>query len=159
MKTPKWWTHFITNIVTPSNLRTYAGRVKETPLLVAKKGIVVITPNGLGTIRNVNMNTSISSKKVTVDLYRGYPKDIPLIDIKQYVVLHTPTNQIFPIASTEYRYIYTVDQPIEYRLSNRNLALLTDSCKKSLSNVYAWNKLKHGYIIINELKKKHIKLI
>lgn len=150
---PKWLIKLINRTVMPSNHRIYTGKVKEVPLLIAKKGVVVITPNGLGTIRSIN-----PTSKIIVDLYRGYPKEFSLALIKQYVIIHTPTNQIFPISSTEYRYIYTIDQLIEYRISNKNLVLLTDSCKESLQNVYVWNKLKHGHIIINELKKGNIKL-
>lgn len=153
MTLPKWLINVINRAVIPSNRRVYTGRIKETPLIVAKKGITVITPNGLGTIRSIDTNG-----KLTVDLYRGYPKEFSSATIKQYAIVHAPTNQIFPVNSTEYRYIYTINQPIEYRITNRNLVQLTDSCKDTLRNVYVWNKLKHGHIIINELKKGNIKL-
>ena len=146
--------------ILPSNKVQYVGIIKEVPLLTPKEGITVLTPQGLGVIATLGSDgfNKTSTAKVWLFNNKKYYKTYPINSLRQYVVYHTPSSQILPLASNEYRYIYGSNQQIRYRVSNRLNIILTDECKKENQIIYNHSKKKDGYVLLKALRKGEIKL-
>lgn len=145
--------------VLPSHKVVYRGTIKDVPLLSNfKPGIVVMTPQGLGVLQPFNEGVIDKNSKVKVYLFRRYYKEFPLNSLRQYVVYHSPTGQILPLVSTDYRYIYGNDHEIEYRISTNQNVLLTDRCKQINQVIYDHSKKRDGYVLIKALRKGEIKI-
>lgn len=132
--------------------KLYNGTVHEVPVIKVKAGIVVLTPQGLGTIKYIDNN------QITCDLFKGYQKTFNSVDLRQYSIVHT-TGQIIPITPCDYKFLYGEGQSVQYRISNKCYAILTQDCKNHYEDIFHYNKTKYGYIIIQEIKNNKLTLV
>lgn len=146
--------------VLPATKIAFIGTIKEVPILTdsIKSGMVVLTPNGLGVIKSFDGGGINKNTTVVVWLFKKYHKQYPLNTLRQYIVYHTPTGQIIPLSSTDYRYIYGNNQTVHYRISNRLNIVLTDACKKEHQLIYNYSKKRNGEVLLKALRKGEIKI-
>ena len=142
-----------------SNSIIHEGHVLTVAPVDLRIGQTVITPNGLGEIKFVILDW-ISSKPEYVDvlLYRGYIKRYKVFSLQQYVVLHKPSGQFIKLSSANYRYIYMNRQPVNYRVTNRLYAQLTNESKTESAYVKTLNKQRGGLHCLRVLTKYNLEI-
>jgi hypothetical protein len=156
---------FILNIVqkirplVPSNKVVHKGRVIAVAPINIREGSTVITPDGIGEIRKI-IPDWLSRKPFQADvyLYRGYPKRYRILNLQQYVILHKPTQQFILLSPNNYRYIEINEQSVEYRVTHRHYAQLTEDTKEHYEYAKSLNKTRYGIRFLRVLRNNNIEL-
>lgn len=150
----------IVNIITPyvpANMTAHKGRVKIVAPIGITIGATVITPDGLGEVVSIYKNyLTETPETVSVMLYRGYRKSYNILDLKQYVIYHWLSNQFVKLTPAHYRYIYMDNQPVEYRVTTRLYAMLTEKSRENYSWIKTLNKHRHGHVLLNIVRKNNL---
>jgi hypothetical protein len=145
--------------VVPPNKVVHVGRVVAVAPIDIREGSTVITPEGIGEIRRIIPDwTSKRPYQADVYLYRGYPKRYKIIHLQQYVIYHKPTNQFIKLSPNNYRYIEVHEQDVEYRVTHRHYAQLTEETKKHYEYAKFLNKTKHGSKILRILRSQGLEI-
>lgn len=143
--------------VIPSNRVLYEGLVFTIAAVDKRKGATVVTPDGLGEI--ISLIPNFITKKpefAEVYLYRGYIKRYKVLLLNQYAVMHKPTGQFVLLSPTQYRYIYMQEQLIEYRITNRRYATLSDKSKAEYEYVNKLNKNRYGLHFLRSILRYNL---
>ena len=123
---------------------TYTGNIKIVSPIELRIGSTVLTPDGIGIVTSFVENFGSKPIKAEVLLYRKYKKLYYIIHLQQYVIFHKFSNQFIRISPPDYRYIYNEDQEVEYRLTTRKYARLTEKSKNQYEYVKALSKTRYG---------------
>jgi len=156
-------TQFLVSIMEPkrrSNTIQHRGRIISVSPINIHIGTTVITPDGLGEIRMIIPNW-ISKKPELVDvyLYRGYRKRYNVLLLRQYVIYHKHLGGRFILLSpNNYRYIYKDKQIVDYRVTNRMYAQLTQTTKEHYTYVKTIHKQRGGLGFLRILDKFNLEI-
>ena len=143
----------------PSNQIIHAGKVITIAPIDVKKGSTVITPDGLAEVITIIPDwTTHKPDKVDVRLYKGYVKRYYYLSLQQYVIFHRPTQQFIKLSPNNYRYIYVENQPVEYRVTNRLYAQLTEDTKEVYEYAKTLNKQRGGSRFLKVLTKFNLEI-
>lgn len=125
--------------------------------IVLRAGVTVITPDGIGEVTKVIADWETKKPSVVgVMLYRGYIKYYMPILLQQYVVFHKPMEQFILLSPNNYQYIGHIDQLIEYRITNRQYAQMTDKSKAEYAYVKTLIKQRGGPQFLKLISKQNL---
>lgn len=128
-----------------SNKIIYKGSIRIVFPINLTMGATVLTTDGIGTIVSLIPNwVSKTPEFAEVQLYRGYVRRYSIFDLNQYIVYHRPMNQFILLSPADYRYILKDKQDIEYRVTLRKYARLTDDSKEDYSYIKTLSKTRYG---------------
>lgn len=138
--------------------RSQSGYHHGNAILIApvelRKGLGVITPEGYGFVSNLRNYGDM----VEIHLERRYSKSFPKHVLKQYAVKHGLFNQLLLVSAHCYKYLYYDGQPIEYRITTRKRAMLSDKSMEDYEYVKIFSKTRYGRGILSSLIKHGYKL-
>ncbi len=142
-----------------SNKVIFDGKVLIVAPIDLKVGNTVITPNGIGEVKSI-LPDWVTKKPVSAEvyLYRGYVKTYRVLMLQQYVIFHQPTEQFIKLSPSCYRYIYTHGQEVEYRVTNRLYAQLTEDTKVKYAYVKTLTKQRGGLHCLKTLAKYNLEI-
>lgn len=142
-----------------TNSVVHKGQVISVAPIDIRKGQTVITPDGLAEIQTI-IPDWITKKPIAVDvyLYRGFMKRFKVLSIQQYVVYHYPTGQFVKLSPGNYRYIYKDHQSVEYRITNRCYAQMTDLSKTEYEYIKTLNKQRGGSRFLQILNNQNVEI-
>jgi len=138
------------------NDKYYFGRVRTITPINLRKGSKVITPQGAGFVKE-----TWGDNKAEIYLetkYRRYTKLFDIRELKQFVVYNPFFNQTIEISAHSYPYIYRDKQPIEYRITTRGKAMLTDYSMEKYEFVKILTKIRYGRSVLDSLEKRGYKI-
>lgn len=130
----------------------FIGRIRLINPINLQPGSPVITPQGAGFIK------SIYNRRAEVRLERKYNKSFNIEELKQYVVYNHFYGRFVMISGHSYPYVYKDKQIIEYRLTMRDRAMLTDFSMDEYEHVKSFTKVRYGRSVLDSLEKKGYKL-
>lgn len=134
----------------------HKGRVKLHYPIDLREGKAVSTKYGIGKIYKFYPD----NHKINVDMYtingkyKGYYKLLNVRDIAQLVVYHALTQQFVLVSPKDYVYILEDGQEIEYRITNRGFATLSDNYKYQMEHIKLFNEKRGGKSILKKLYKQ-----
>lgn len=132
----------------------YHGRAILVAPIELRKGLGVITPDGYGFVSSFWNGSAM----VEVKLERQYTKSFPKHTLKQYVVKHGLFNQLILVSAHCYKYLYEDGQPIEYRITTRKRAMLSDKSMSDYEHIEIFSKYRYGRGILSSLIKRGYKI-
>jgi hypothetical protein len=148
----------------PSNKVIREGFVYLSVITDVRTGVTVLTPDGLGEIRFLVPDWTITRKRIythaEVMLYRGYVKRYKIIELQQYTVCEKSTLKFIKLSPQHYRYIIPGEknQIVQFRLTKRNYAQLTPQCMKEYAYARILNKQRGGPAFLRYLSTHNLKI-
>lgn len=145
--------------VISTNRVVHKGTVVAVAPIDIKRGSTVITPDGLGEVTNIILDwVKRTPNWVDVRLYRGYVKRYNILYLQQYVIFHVPTQQFIKLSPNNFRYIYAHNQSVEYRVTNRLYAQLTEDTKEYYEYAKTLNKQRGGTRFLRILGNQNLEI-
>jgi hypothetical protein len=140
----------------------YIGKLSHMlPIHQLKKGDVVITPRGVGIVHMsypFKGPSKARDNKVVVMFNKRY-FTFNYDEVYQYVVLHTPLNTYFPLAKASYSYILHDGVEVQYRITSRNNAMLSDEEKTNRLYIKLANDIPGGRKLLLKYEKEGYKIV
>ena len=141
------------------NKNDYAAHIIKINPVNLRKGSTVVTPRGIGVVIELFQSIWSTSKskpeKVTVRLLRKYTKTFNTYELTQYAVLHKPSSSFVLLSPQCYDYVGEERQFVNYRLTKRNYANLTEQCRDDFYHFCLFNKKRGGQSILRNLQSKN----
>lgn len=129
----------------------------------AINGQLVITTDGLGTIKEQfakkdekgnlimqhGVNVAVRNLKYKGRVYN--PRDVQVVDI-----IDAKTGTHYPAVESDYCLLLLDDAPVEFIVTRKGKAILTDKSRKSLEACKMFARKQNGIKLFNELTSKNI---
>jgi hypothetical protein len=140
------------------NFAYYTGQISLLhPITDLLPGHIVVTPFGIGTvkyrfpIRGLKM---FRNKMVEVWLKKKYYRAFSIEAVYQYFVYHPLMDTHIPIMPDCYQYIIGEGDTVEYRITDRGYADLSDKEKHDREYVAIFSNKRGGRALMKELLNK-----
>jgi hypothetical protein len=126
-----------------------------------KNGQLVITPDGLGTIKEFMVKRDSSGRIESPAGLRINIRNIPhkfktyktsLVNVVD--IIDDKTGTRYPASESDYNLLLVDQSKVDFLVSRKGKALLTDKSRKDLSNIKVFVKKQNGIKILNELIEK-----
>jgi len=161
----KWWWYLyilstlnsIKSLLESSNKDSFVYYNSKITLLYPFKveiGSVVVSKFGIGQIRRIEFTKAFVHMVTANSRSRGYCKYLEIRDLSQMVIYHEPSKQYIPVSPKDYVYIIDENQPIEYRITIRGLATISNKFKAELEPIKMFNSVREGHSLYKNLRKK-----
>lgn len=142
-----------------TNQKVHEGKVITVSPIDLREGLTVITPDGIGVVKTIIPDwVTKRPDKVDVLLFKGYIRRYKVLILQQYVVYHKPTEQFIRLTPAHYAYIYRNEQYVEYRVTNRLYAQLTEESKSLYSYVKTLNRVRGGRRALNIINSQNLEI-
>ena len=140
--------------------RIYLGIVRTINVTKLIENHIALTEFGVGKIIKVIPGSKTSNGKHAIDVRIdkiGSTHRLEVKDLKEYVVYHN--NTFVPILPANYYSIGLDNQEIEYYITGKGYAKLTEECEKKYSFFTIFHKFKNGRSILLTLYKNRFKIV
>ena len=140
--------------------RIYSGIVRVINVTKLIEGRILLTDFGIGKIIKVipaNQNTT-NKPRVDIRIDKiGSIHNLGIKDLKEYVVYHN--DKFVHILPANYYSIGLNNQSIEYYITKKGYAKLTEKCEGKYSYFPIFHKFKNGRSILLTLYKNRFKIV
>ena len=143
-----------------SNKVIYQGEVYKNIAIDIRANMTVITPDGLGEIKTVIIDWASSRnipESVDVYLYAGYMKRYQVLTLSQLVIKRN--DKFVKLSPSCYRYFYENGQQIEYRVTKRNYAMLSDDCQHKYAHIKTISRSKGGQKFLKLIEVNNLEIL
>lgn len=155
------------HIIEQSN--TKKGLVRLTPVSKdkfdrLKNGQIVLTPDGLGTIKDSKKRSKIGPvmKSEAVDIQiRGNNRVKSFYNLNQLKlvdIIEDISGDRYPVVSSDYKYLVIDDMPVEFIVNKSQVANLSLSSRDKYSSMKIFSKKQNGTKILTELITKKVNI-
>lgn len=128
-----------------------------------RNGQLVITQDGLGTIKEYMAKKDEQGRlelphgvNVAVRNLKHKERVYKLSDVNVVDIIDAKTGDKYPAAESDYQLLLVDDVPVEFIVTRKKRAMITEKSRKELGAVKIFAKKQNGIKILNQLIKDNI---